>query len=53
MTAAGSFAFLARPEPVELDAGFHVLEFISDQPVRFEWAVVTSKPWPLFTRFQH
>lgn len=53
MTVAGSPAFLARPESVELDAGFHVLEFISDQPVRFEWAVVTSNPWPLFTRFQH
>ena len=52
MVAKGGYAFLARPEKVQLEPGRHTFELRADVPVLLEWAVVTSNPWPLFTRFQ-
>lgn len=52
MVAKGGYAFLARPEKVQLEPGRHTFELRADVPVLLEWAVVTPNPWPLFTRFQ-
>lgn len=46
------FVFLVNPLKLELGAGKHSLELAADHPIRFEWAVLTPKPWPLFTRQQ-